>query len=60
VTIKAVGVGGKIWRVPRHFSATYWAVLVTVASYYAAFIGAAVGFSAVAAFAFISCHQNHH
>jgi hypothetical protein len=56
VTIKAVGAGGKVRRVRSHFGAAYLAVLVAVACCNAVFDGAAVGFSAAAAFAFISCH----
>ncbi len=57
MTVKTVSVSGKVRRVWKHFGAAYWAVLVAVAGYDAAFMGAAVGFSAVAAFAFISCHH---
>jgi hypothetical protein len=57
VTIETVGVDGKVRHVGSHFGVAYWAKRITVAGYRATFVGAAVGFSAVAAFAFISCHQ---
>ncbi len=57
MTVKTVGVGGKVRRVGKHFGAAYWTVFVAVAGYDVAFMGAAVSFSAVAAFAFISCHH---
>jgi hypothetical protein len=58
-TIKAVGVDDKIRLVRLHFCAKHGALFVAVAGYDAAFCWAAEGFSAVAAFTFISCHQNH-
>jgi hypothetical protein len=57
VAIETVGVDDKVRHVKRHFGPAYGALFIAVAGYRFAFVGAAVGFSAVAAFAFISCHQ---